>query len=309
MNMPSSARLGAMGGANVSLNEKDANMLFSNPALISGEWHNHLAFNYLSYYADVSLSSIVYSREFERYGSWALGLQYLDLGEFRKRDDAGMDLGYFKAMEYFLVLGRSHKAGNFQTGASIKYCNSSIDVYSAHALMFDIGSVFIHPEQEFTVGLAVKNFGFLIRDYTEDGNQNLPFDVQVGSTLKPEHMPLRFSLTVRHLANPKVPYDDRTTDNGNNNAKLGVIDKVLSHVNVATEILVSKNFNIMAGYNHMTHREMGLMGGAKGSGFSYGFLLRVKSFDFSFARAIYHASGGRNFFSLQSNMNTLFKRE
>jgi hypothetical protein len=309
MNLPPSARLGAMGGANVSLNDRDVNMLFSNPAIISKNWHNHAAFNYLSYYADVSLTSIAYSRDMQQHGVWAAGLQYLDLGEFRKMDDTGLDLGHFNASEYYLVLGRSHKAGNFQSGASIKYSNSTIDAYSAQALLFDIGSVFIHPEQEFTVGLAVKNFGVLIRDYSDRGGQNLPFDVQLGMTIKPEHMPFRFSLTARHLANPNMLYDDDTKDNGNNNDRPGVVDKVLGHLNLAAEILVSSNFNLIGGYNHMTNRELGLSGGSKGSGFSYGFLLRVRAFDFSFARAIYHSSGGRNFFSLQSNINSLFKKD
>jgi hypothetical protein len=309
MNLPSSARLGAMGGYNVSLIERDVNLLFSSPGLISEKWHNHAAFNYLSYYAGVSLSSVAYARNMERHGVWAIGFQYLDLGQFQRRDDTGLDLGEFSANEYFLVVGRSHKSGNFQTGASFKYSNSTIDIYTAHALLFDIGGVFIHPEQEFTLGLAIKNFGFILSDYTEESEQRVPFDVQLGITIKPEYMPFRFSLTAHHLAYPNVLYDDETFEQGNNYDRPGVIDKVLSHINVGSEILISKNFNIRAGYNHLISKELGLMSGSKGSGFSYGFMLGVKAFEFSFGRATYHASGGMNFFSLQSNFDTLFTKD
>jgi hypothetical protein len=309
MNLPSSARLGATGGYNVSLIDKDVNLLFANPGLITEQWHNHVAFNYLSYYADVSLSSVAYAMKTNKHGMWAVGLQYLDLGVFNKTDDTGLDLGEFGAHEYFFVLGRSHRSGNFQLGASFKYSNSTIDVYTAHAFLFDIGGVFIHPEKEFTIGLAIKNFGILIRDYTENGDQQLPFDIQLGATIKPEYMPFRFSLTAHHLAYPNVLYDDDINEDENNNDRPGVIDKVMSHINIGTEILINKNFNVRLGYNHMINQELGLVSGAKGSGFSYGFMLRVKAFEFSFGRATYHASGGRNFFSLQSNLNTLFIKD
>jgi hypothetical protein len=309
MNLPASARLGALGGYNVSLIERDANLLFANPGLLSENWHNHLAVNYLSYYADVSLSSVAYARDFEKHGVWAVGLQYLDLGDFRKMDDTGMDLGEFRAQEYFFVVGRSHRSGNFQMGTSIKYATSSIDIYTAHAILIDIGGVFIHPEKEFTIGLAIKNFGFLLSDYTDTERQRLPFDIQAGTTIKPDHMPFRFSLTAHHLTQPNLLYNDNSDENGNNNDTPGVIDRVLSHVNVGSEILISNNFNVRFGYNHQISKELGLTSGSKGSGFSYGFMVRVKAFDFSFTRATYHASGGRNFFSLQSNLNTLFTKD
>ncbi len=308
MNLPSNARLGATGGYNVSANVQDINMIFSNPALISDDWHNHAAFNYLSYHAGISLSSVAYARDFEKYGTWVIGLQYLDLGDFSRTDDTGMDLGEFNAQEYYVVVGRSHQSGNFQLGANLKYANSSIERYTAHAILLDIGGVFIHPEQQLTVGLVLKNFGFLISNYTEESDKNLPFDVQLGMTIKPEHMPFRFTLTAHHLSRPNILYDD-PNPGINNFDRPGVVDKVLGHLVLGTEVLISKNFNLRAGYNHMVNQELRITSGSKGSGFSYGFMVKIKMFEFAFSRATYHTSGGRNFFSIQSNLNSFLVKK
>lgn len=309
LKMPSNARVSALGGMNVSLVEEDVNLLFSNPGLIGEDWDNHAAVNFVPYYADVSLSSVAYAKEIADRGVWAVGLQYLNLGQLEARDESGGELGDFNAREYFFVLGRSHKIGPFQIGSGLKWAFSSMGMYHAHALMIDIGGVFIHPEQEFTVGLAIRNLGLVLGDYTETSGSSLPFDVQLGVTIKPEHMPVRFSLTGHHLANYRLPYDSEENLPGLNNDRPGTVDKILSHINAGAELLISKNFNIRGGYNHLINSELSLAELSRGTGLSYGFMFRIKAFEFSFSRAIYHVSGGTSFFSLQSDLNSIFSKE
>lgn len=306
LNVSSNARVGGLGGVNVSIMDDDVNLLFSNPGLISTSWDHLAAVNYINYYADISLGSAVYSRDFGNNGTWAIGLQYMDLGEFVKRDVTGDELGDFKGSEYFIVIGRSHRVGAFQMGAALKYANSTIDAWSAGAVALDIGGVFIHPVQDLTVGLLIKNIGFIVDDFTPESRSVLPFDVQVGASIKPEHMPFRFSITAANLSKPEVLYNNRP---GANNESPGMVDKALSHMTISVEALVSRNFNLRGGYNHLTNKEMRLISGSKGAGFSFGFMLKVKAFEFSFSRALQHAGEGSSFFSLQSATNTFFTKD
>lgn len=287
--------------------EEDANLLFSNPALIFAGWDNQAAVNFINYYADVSLGSAAYAKDLAGRGTWALGLQYYDLGEFVKRDATGNDLGEFGGSQYFIVLGSSRQSGNFRMGVSLKYAHSAIDTWSAGAVMVDIGGIFIHPEQDLTVGLIIKNLGLVLDDYTVDSKSRLPLDIQLGATIKPEHMPFRFSLSARRLNQSSILYDDGSL--AANNESPGIVDKILSHVVVGAEAILSKNFNIRGGYNHLTNNEMRLTDGSKGAGFSFGFMLKVRGFEFAFSRAIQHAGEGSSFFSLQSDLNSFFKKD
>jgi len=294
-----------MGGVNVSMPDDDANLLFSNPGLIAESWDNLFAVNYIRYLAGISLASAVYSRCLGNGGAWAAGLQYMNLGEFVKRDATGQELGTFTGAEYFAVAGGSHMIGPFRMGVALKYANSTIDAWTAGALAVDLGGVYIHPNQELTAGLSIRNIGVVIDDFTPESRSRLPFDVQAGASIKPEHMPFRFSVTASNLASPVL----RDNPQGAvNNESSGAVDKVLSRITIGAEALLGENFNIRGGYSHLTNREMRLMNGSRGAGFSFGFMLKVKAFEFSFSRALQHAGGGSSFFSLQSAMNAIFTR-
>nr|GFB42361.1 ATP-dependent protease ATP-binding subunit HslU [Tanacetum cinerariifolium] len=60
-------------------------------------------------------------------------------------------------------------------------------------------------------GNALGTFG------VNDARQPLPVDVQLGTTIKPEHMPLRFTLTAHHLQQWNIQYLD-PNDRGSTNA-------------------------------------------------------------------------------------------
>src|SRR5690606_30809834 len=98
--------------------------------------------------------------------------------------------------------------GVFTLGANLKFAQSYLDSYTASAVLLDIGGIYAHPEKDFTVGMVIKNFGVVVKDYTEGSGSNLPFDVQIGTTFKPQYMPFRFSLTAYNLTRGDIAYFD-----------------------------------------------------------------------------------------------------
>ena len=120
--------------------------------------------------------------------------------------------GSFTATDFALTVGHSHQVGPFALGANLKFASSSIAEYSASALMLDLGGVFEHPSKDFNVALVFKNMGLVLGDYTDQSNSSLPFDIQIGTSFKPQYMPIRFSITVYNLYQGDIAYFDPSGD-------------------------------------------------------------------------------------------------
>lgn len=306
VNIPANPRLTGLGGVNVSLANQDVNFGLNNPALNGDTLSGKVSFSYLDYFADASIVSTVYQHDFGKYGAWFFGITHLGYGEIDSYDDTGASLGTYSANETLVIIGRAHQVGNFRVGASLKFINSNLAGYSSSAIAADIGGVFIHPDKQLTVGLAIKNIGLVLSDYTTTSDSKLPFDVQLGISFKPEHMPLRFSLTGYNLNKGDITYFNVNDVDGPD--KTGEFDNVLRHVNIGAELLLSKNLNVRFGYNHLVRQELKLAETSGGAGISYGLMFRIKAFEFAYSRGGYHAAGGSNNFSVTANTNMFLKR-
>jgi hypothetical protein len=303
LNVPANARLAALGGVNASLADRDVNFFYSNPALVSDSLQGFGAATWQFYVADIGQASFVYAHSFKRIGTLSFGVQHLSLGTIKSYDATGFELGEFKSGETALVISKSHQVSAFRLGANLKAVFSNVAGYRASALMLDLGGTFVHPEQNLTIGIVLKNMGFLLSDYSETSATTLPFDVQVGATYKPEHMPIRFSATAYNLTRTDLPYDDPSDDE-----EAGTLNKVLRRFNLGIEILFHRNVNVMVGYNYNTHQELKLTNGGAGAGISFGFSARIKSVEFVFSRGGYVAGAAGYTFTLASNVNRLIRR-
>ncbi len=300
LQVPNNARISALGGINVSLADRDINFFFYNPALVSDSLSGFASATYQHYVADIGQTTFAYAHRFSGLGVLTIGVQHIGYGTIKGYDASGLETGEFKSGETVLVVGKSHRISNFRLGANIKVAFSNIAGYRASAVMFDAGGLFIHPDQDLRVGLSVKNLGVVLSEYSETSRSYLPFDVQVGATFKPLHMPLRFSLTAFNLGNSDVTYDP--------NAEPETLDKVLRRVNFATEVLFHKNVNVMIGYNYLVHQELKLADAGGLAGFSFGFSAMIKSFELIASRSAYVVGNAGYTFTLSKNIDKMMKR-
>ena len=304
LNVANNARLAAIGGVNTSLTDRDVNFFYSNPSLISDSLAGFASATYQFYVADVGQSTVSYAHKFKNIGTLLFGVQHLSYGTMQGYDASGMEIGTFKSGETAIVIGKSHQVSNFRVGANVKMIFSNIAGYRASAAAIDFGGVFVHPHHDWRIGLAVKNMGIVFSEYSESSNSELPFDVQLGTTFKPEHMPLRFSITAYNLARKSVTYYDAASGQD----EPGGLDKVLRRINFGAEILIHRNVNILAGYNYLTHQELKLENGGGGAGLSFGFSARIRSFEFVFSRSGYVAGKAGYGLTLSSNINRVLRR-
>ena len=85
--------------------------------------------------------------------------------------------------------------------------------------------------------------------------------------------------------------------------------KFLGRVVFGAELILLPNFQLRVGYNHMLRQELKLEDAAGGAGFSFGFMFKVKRFEFAYSRALYHVAGGSNTFQINMNTGGLIKRK
>jgi hypothetical protein len=304
LNIPTHARLAALGGVNVSAADQEINFLFSNPALVSDSLAGWASASYLFHVADIGQASFAFAHDFKKIGTLSFGIQHLSYGEIEGYDGTGMLTDSYASGETALLISKSHQVSYFRLGTTVKTVFSNLAGFRSTAMMLDLGGVFIHPHKALTIGLALKNIGVVLSDYSETNSARIPFDVQAGITYKPEYMPLRFSLTAYNLAQPGELYDDP-----NNSEEVGVVDKMMSHLAIGTEILLHRNFNARLGYNHLRQKELQVESGGGGSGFTFGVAARIKSFDISISNSRYGVGNSNYTFTLAANLQTMIFRK
>lgn len=307
LNIPHTARLTGLGGVNVSTYNKDVNLIYANPASVSDSMSGYLSINYLNYFADAGLSSFAYAHHTKKYGTFTVGAQRMTLGDFQGFDASGNATRAFNSGSTSILLGHSRMVNNFRVGVNMKVAISNVANYRSSAMLFDIGGMFVHPSKELTVGLVLKNIGFVLSEFTDTSDSSLPLDVQLGATFKPEHMPFRFSFTALSFANLDIAYND--PNDGISTDDPGAIDKMLMHFVVGTELLLGKNVNIRAGYNHKIRKELRLQEAAGGAGFSFGFMVKVKSFEIAYGHGGYHLAGGTNNFTIATHIGSMITKK
>ena len=316
LNLVENARFSALGSTNVSLYDStDINTFTFNPAMLSPASSGKLSFSNLPFYADIHKVGLTYVFTHQKTGTVGVNIQNLNYGDFTRTDEDGTVLGDFSPSEYAITISKAHTVQNYSLGVNFKLAGSQIAGYNSFAILGDLGGTFRHPTKDFTVGLVFKNFGVALKNYRSSERTKLPTDIQLGSSFKFEHLPLRLSLTAHSLARTDIQYlnPDFHTSFDQEGKKIAN-DKTLAaqisrHFTIGGEFLLAKNFNFRIGYNHQQRAEMLLLKTRSGAGFSWGMMLRVKSFEFNYARAVYHISGGVNVLTITMDLDRIIDRQ
>lgn len=301
LNLSSNPRAAALGGTTISLADGDLSQFFENPATLDSVSSGNLFFHFNPYFADVFVYSGAYTFNMGNAGTFATGINYINYGSFNLTDEAGNQLGEFRAQDYTIAIGKAHQIGPFTLGANLKLAHSSLESYGSTAILVDVGGIF-RISKNWTAGMVFENIGGRISEYSEFSTPEIPFDVKLGTSFKPEYMPLRFTITTNSLVQEN-PTDDEKPAGRSSKA----IDKVWKRMNIGAELLLSKNVQFLIGYNHKRKQDLRLDDTGGGAGLSYGLMVQVKRIEFRFSRATYHAAGGSSFISLRTDLND-FKR-
>lgn len=305
LTLPASPRGAAMGGALLSTNDNDLSLALANPSLIARGMNNRISLNFVDFYGDINYGFVSYSRTFNKFGSFAASVQYIDYGAFTYADDTGLSSGMFKAGESAIVFGWGRRLDSlFSIGANLKTILSNLESYSSFGLAVDVSATY-HTPDGLTATLVASNIGRQITTFSSSA-EALPFNLQFGVSKKLTHVPLRYSILLTHLNRWDLRFNDPLKNSLNpitgetaKEDKLGnLLDNVMRHVVIGAEITPVRALSLRLGYDYRLRQELKVDARTSTVGFSWGLGIHVARFQFNFARRTYHLEGSPNFIGL-----------
>lgn len=317
--MQPNARIAALGGNAISINDNDMNLAIQNPSLLRKEMSNQITYNHVFLFDGIGAGYAGFAHHFDSVGTFSAGIQYINYGDFKKTSANGEVLGSFTAGEYNMHVGYGKKLSNdFSVGGQVKFIYSSLEEYASYGIATDIGANYNNEAGLYTIAGVVSNIGRQLKTYTAGNNEDLPFNVQLAFSKKFKHNPFRFTVIANHLEKPgKLLYDNPNKPGLKKDLETGAVipetfnigEKALAHLTFSGEILLGKTFYVALAYNHLKRWEMKLDEVGAFTGFSWGFGFRVSKVQVAYGSSSYFVGHSTNHFSFIFNLNDFKKKK
>jgi hypothetical protein len=311
LTLTNSARMAALGGNQIAINDStDLNVSYNNPSLLMIGMKNMLSINYVDYYVGVNYGYAAYSFGTPLPGNFAVGMHYINYGQFNGAETNGQRTGTFTAAEYALNLIWSNQYKRLAYGINLKPILSSFESYQSIGFAADLGLSLFSKNKTTVTSLVARNIGTQIKTYYDGAErESIPFDLQFGISQKLQHAPIRFAATMQHLQKWDLakPEEDKTgTTVVFKEDK--ITKKFMRHLVLGVELLPTPNFTIRAGYNYQLRQELGMKEKMSTVGFSWGFGFRISRFHINYGSTRFHLAGSSNIISVAINLKDDFKR-
>lgn len=314
LNLVAPARIAALGGKPIAAPESDVHFGAFTPSLLDSIDHNQLALTGVSHPGGVGFGDAYYARHYKKWGTFLLGMRYVDYGSFVAADFNGQQTGTFTATDFAFQVGWGYRLDtNWSVGANWKLINSALETYVSWGMAWDLSATYQIPKHRFAVTAMVRNLGFQFGGYHMH-REPLPFELALGISNRFEHLPFRWHITFDNLQqldltyeNPDAPQVDPLTGEPIDNS-VSLANKFMRHVILGGELQLGKSLNVQVGYNFRRQQEMKLTTRRSSAGFSFGVGLKVSKFRINYGRTIYHVAGASNHFSVVTNLDDFKKK-
>lgn len=321
LDIPMTSRAAGVGGTNMSVWGNDINLIHSNPALLNKQMSKQVALNYCNYISNMNFGYLAYAQHFEKAGIFAASFNFFDYGKFKGYDELGIETQPFRASDYSFNLNYAiHLPEDtcFNIGIGLKTIFSQYETYNAFANAIDIGGTY-HARNNFVISLVAKNIGKVWKDLspTPSAQMSLPQSVQLGVSYKLKKAPIRFIAVYNNLLKWNYKYVSAVDTSGQSNpfeaglepadsTKFQKIykrfgsnsDNFFRHMTFGTELLLSKNFMIMLGFNYRRQKEFSLPERRGANGLCFGFNVKVKKVQFTYSYNQMGFGGGSSILGL-----------
>lgn len=318
LDMPSSARTAGVGFDFLSVADDDLLLSLDNPSLISGRIVNRLAVGFVNMFAGSNFGSVAYSCNIEHVGAFAFGLQFGSYGLFEGYDESEQATWDFTAADYIFTLGWGRAINeNISVGVNFKPILSQYESYTAIAIAFDLAGSYMSANRLFSATAMARNVGAQI--LTFDGTaEKLPFELAISGSYKLIDAPFRLLFSLNDLQRWNLCYEDPLNPSSVTDAFTGettpkrsgvgrVCDNLGRHANIGIEADIKHTVFLRLGYSYRQMVEMRAADALNMSGFSFGVGVKVKSFEFCYARNNYHLGQAPNFISLTMDIDRFFR--
>jgi hypothetical protein len=321
LEITNSARVAALGGDVVALNDPEPELAFHNPSLLNPAMHHHMVLNYVNYFAGANFGYASAVARLDDKNTLAGGIHYLYYGTFQGADENGIKTNDFRAADYSINIMYSRVIDSLLTfGITAKSIYSDYELYNSTAIALDAGITYYDPLNKFSVALVLRNMGMQVDAYTfNDHKEPLPFNIAIGLSKGLAYAPFSFNVVFNHLEKWDLTYEteadledddiELTPGEPDSESKFDVfLDRFMRHVSIGTTLSIGKNLELMAGYNYRRRQELKIDTKAGMVGFSWGVGVKLNKFRVGYGRSVYHLAGGSNHFSFSMNLDEFNKK-
>ena len=308
-----SARVAALGGSMVPIDDADLQLGIYNPALINQEMSGKLALSYVDYFSDINFATVQYARSFEKVGNFSASLQYHNYGSFDYADEGGLTGGSFDAADYAFIVGWGRQLdSSFSIGANAKFLGTQYESYSSVAMAVDVAGTY-RTKTGWLLALTARNIGTELKSQFDGGEGSLPFSMQLGVSKRLDHVPFRFMMLFDNLQKWDLTYEDPLDLEGNIDPITGELqkkeglanfgDQLMRHIIIGGEFYIGKNLVLRGSYNYKRRQEMKIPDKLGMVGFAWGVGIRISKFQINYSRSTYHVIGSPNYISIITNLS------
>lgn len=315
LNVPSNARINALGGNAISTPDADINLVSYNPSLLNKKNHKQIGANYINYFSDIKAGELNFGFHSDTLNtSFSAGIQYMNYGNFTKTSPDGQVLGTFTAGEYNYHVSAAKTYNQFSYGATLKFIYSNLEAYNSFGVAADLAANWRSDDELMLVTAVLGNIGTQISTYTQNNYENIPYNLQIGFSKKFAHNPFRIGIIAHNLQSPgkllyQIPNRQFTSlETGLPiEEEFSILSKAMSHLIINTELLLGKSIQIRFGYNALRNRELSLNNIRGMNGFSWGVGLKLNRFHFAYGYGGFIPGRNTNSFSVITRIQD-FKR-
>ena len=318
LNLPSSARVSALGGQLISVADDDVSLAEGNPALLNPGVHQQLAFHHSFLAGGVQHGYAAYGRYVEK---WRLGfhtgIKYINYGTLKATNEFFQELGEVEARENALLMGISFQLDErLRAGVNARFISSALGTLESVGISSDLGLIYQDSAQKFSFALTVRSLGTQLSTYSglAEDREPLPFEIQIGLSKQLRYLPFRASLLYENVQRWNVLYDDPNAESGailfgeepQEPGKFAKsMDNLFRHLLFSGELLLGarENFRLRMAYRHRTRKELSAQGFGSAAGFSFGVGIKINRFRLDYGRSVYHLAGGSNHLGISTSLS------
>lgn len=165
LQIPSTARVAALGEASIALSDMNSEGLFVNPAIIGFTNTTHsFSASYANWFADIKNYATGYTYN-SPIGVFGVGFIMLDYGSMQRTTRSSGQkvysvIGTFDANSIAAGLTYSKMlTDRFSFGVTLKYVQEKIDIYTASNVLFDGGVLYYTGFHSLRIAATIHNFG------------------------------------------------------------------------------------------------------------------------------------------------------
>ena len=308
-----SARVAALGGLPLPMDDNDIQLSTFNPATINEAMNNRLSLSYVDYYTDINFASAQYARTFDKIGTFAATVQYHNHGHFDETTESGMLVGDFSCSDFSVNLGWGRRlTPNWSIGAAFKYAGLQYEQYAAGAIAVDVAGMY-RANSGWVFSLKARNIGTQLFNNFDNRHSPLPFSIDFGASRKLDHLPLTFMFWYDDVQKwnkimESPTYVEQHTDpiTGVYTPEKGVARfarNMFCHVVVGGELTLGKNIVLRSAFNYGQRYLMDVPQERTLVGFSAGLAVKIKMFEISYARSRNSIAVSPNYLTISMDLN------